>query len=390
MPKQKLTKRADGRLSKQIYLGRDENGKRIYKTVYGKTQKEVEQKKQEVLSQLSRGLDVSSQNNSFKEWSDRFIENKKATISYRSAIGIESLLKHFTPLYDMPVTKIRPHHIESILKKLAQRDNRPLSKKTLTDLRNVAYGVFQLCVKNRIIDFNPASIIDVPNGAGKTKREAITDEQIEWINNTPHNAQTAAMIMLYSGLRRGELIALTWSDVDLMNKTILVNKAVEFINNTPKVKPMTKTQAGMRLISIPDILVTYLKKINRTSVFVCSLNGNMMTEGSFRRMWESYMNVLNEKYGDFSTDILSKKKNGTLKSRLSPGGLPMKIEAFTPHQLRHTYASMLYKSGVDVLTAKDQLGHSDIKTTLNIYTHLDSIYKKRSMEQLNNFIEKSS
>lgn len=101
------------------------------------------------------------------------------------------------------------------------------------------------------------------------------------------------------------------------------------------------------------------------------------------------MSVLNEKYGDFSTDILAKRKNGKVKSRMAPGGLPIKIDTFTPHQLRHTYASMLYKSGIDVMTAKEQLGHSDITTTLNIYTHLDSEYKTRNMDKLNGYLSKA-
>ncbi len=194
------------------------------------------------------------------------------------------------------------------------------------------------------------------------------------------------MIMLYSGLRRGELVALTWNDIDFKNKTIRVNKAVEYINNTPIVKNMTKTQAGMRLISIPDVLVKYLMTVKRTSIIVC---GKMMTGGCFRRMWDSYMNTLNSIYGAFGNNKETQKKNGERKSRFAPGGLPIVIDTFTPHQLRHTYASMLYKAGIDVLTAKDQLGHSDIKTTLNIYTHLDSIYKTHSMNKLNDYITRT-
>lgn len=390
MPKQKLKKRSDGRLSRQIYLGKDETGKRNYKTIYGKTQKELQEKYEDVLLQIRKGLDLTSQSMQFEIFVKQYLENKRTNCSGKYFRSIKSTLKHLEPLYKAKISQIKPMHVQKILNDLATREDKPLARKTLADIRNCAYGIFQIAVNNRVIDFNPVTAVEIPKGKGKKKREAISDEQIAWINETPHNAQTAAMIMLYSGLRRGELLALTWNDIDFKEKTMRINKAVEFNSNAPTVKSMTKTEAGMRLISIPDVLISYLKSIPKKSPIVCTLNGEMFTEGSWRRVWESYMNVLNEKYGNFNSDLLAKCKNGKIKSRIAPGGLPVRIQTFTPHQLRHTYASMLYKSGIDVLTAKEQLGHSDIKTTLNIYTHLDSLYKKQSMSKLNDYIAKTS
>ena len=389
MAKNSLQKRTDGRYQKSVYIGKDANGKRLYKTVYGKTQKEIEKKAAELRSQLDKGLDLFSQRDTFALWTEKYLKSKEATVGARTLQGVRSSLKHLSPIYNLELAKIKPQHIEDILYDLADGE-KPLSKKTLIDIRNNAFGVFRLAIKNRVIDFNPASVVDVPRGAAREKREALTDEQIKWIHETEHNARTAAMIMLYAGLRRGELIALTWTDVDLKQGTIRINKAAEFINNKPHIKPMKKTKAGMRLISIPRILVDYLKAVERKSTVVCTLDGELMTEGAWRRMWESYMNLLNERYGNFGIDRSTLKKNGERKSRFAPGGLPTRIDTFTPHQLRHTYASMLYKAGVDVLTAKDQLGHSDIKTTLNIYTHLDSIYKLHSMSKLDDYLTKIS
>lgn len=389
MAKNSLQKRTDGRYQKSVYIGKDANGKRLYKTVYGKTQKEIEKKASELRSQLDKGLDLFSRRDTFALWAEKYLKSKEATVGARTLLCVRSSLKHLSPIYNLELAKIKPQHIEDILYDLAGGD-KPLSKKTLTDIRNNAFGVFRLAIKNRVIDFNPASVVDVPRGSAREKREALTDEQVRWIHETEHNAKTAAMIMLYAGLRRGELIALTWTDVDLKQGTIRINKAAEFINNKPRIKPMTKTKAGMRLISIPRILVDYLKAVERKSIVVCTLDGEPMTEGAWRRMWESYMNLLNERYGDFGIDRTTLKKNGERKSRFAPGGLPTRIDTFTPHQLRHTYASMLYKAGVDVLTAKDQLGHSDIKTTLNIYTHLDSIYKLHSMAKLDDYLTKIS
>ena len=104
-----------------------------------------------------------------------------------------------------------------------------------------------------------------------------------------------------------------------------------------------------------------------------------MSDTAWRRMWESYLFDLNLKYG-----------NAVVKrNKFDPRGNLMVIDRFTAHNLRHTYATMLYKAGVDVLTAKEQLGHADIKTTLNIYTHLDREYKRRTMDKLDQYLDAS-
>ena len=96
-------------------------------------------------------------------------------------------------------------------------------------------------------------------------------------------------------------------------------------------------------------------------MYVCvNAGGKMHTESSFKKMWQSYLLDLNVKYGYENNDV----------SKYDPKGLPMRIERITPHYLRHTYATLLYLQGVDLETAKQYLGHSDIQVTSNIYTDL--------------------
>ena len=101
-------------------------------------------------------------------------------------------------------------------------------------------------------------------------------------------------------------------------------------------------------------------------------------------MWESYLGELNRLHGDFSP-FHSKPK-----SKYDPKGTTFVIPRITPHWLRHTFCTLMYHAGVDILTAKSQMGHADIKTTLAIYTHLDSIYKRKSMSKLDAFLEDAS
>ncbi len=204
------------------------------------------------------------------------------------------------------------------------------------------------------------------------------------------------MIMMLSGLRRGELIPLTWADIDLEQRTIRVNKAIEMIGGHPKIKTTTKTESGMRTVNIPNLLADFLKdeqqkdrrdaaKNHKTAaLLVCpSVSGGMLSDTAWRRMWESYLVDLNFKYGNQMD-----KKGNVAKSKYNSNGIVLTIPNITAHWLRHTFATMLYLSGVDVLTAKDQLGHADIKTTLDIYTHLDKEYKNKNICKLDEYLSK--
>jgi integrase len=117
-------------------------------------------------------------------------------------------------------------------------------------------------------------------------------------------------------------------------------------------------------------------------MIVCpDTKGNMLSVTAYRRMWDSYMSELNFKFGDFSNIINFKKP----KSRFAPVKIPTVIPEFTAHWLRHTFITNMYFAGVDVLTAKEQAGHADIKTTMEIYTHLDKIYKKKQMNKMDEY-----
>ena len=137
------------------------------------------------------------------------------------------------------------------------------------------------------------------------------------------------------------------------------------------------------MITMPHILKNFLleeKQKKVVSLYVVpDAKGCMMSENSFRRMWQSYMTQLNFRYGDFSA-------YGSRTSVHDPKGVPMVIEGFTAHQLRHTYASILYMAGVDVVTAKELMGHADIQTTLEIYTHLSKTYKKKEVSKLDEYL----
>ncbi|HCW81018.1 MAG TPA: site-specific integrase [Ruminococcaceae bacterium] len=396
MPKKRNAKRKDGRIPVQVYLGKID-GKRKYKTVYGRTQKEANEKALEVKLQIKKGIDVTAEQDTFGQWAERWLKLKSGSVSASQYNSYKSAISHLNDsLRNVPLTKIRTCDIQEVIFRLAEyneNSKKPAARRTLLLVRSAVSQVFGLAINNRVIDYNPANAVKIPTDAPSEHRRALTEKEQQWIIDTPHRAQRAAMIMMYAGLRRGELIPLTWGDIDLHNGTISVNKSVEMIGAKARLKSTAKTPCSIRVIDIPQKLIDFLKKqkpanAKSTDLVCTAANGKMLTKTSWRTMWDSYLAVLNIKYGDFTCYCkATKQKWPTSVHR--PKKLPMMIPHFTAHWLRHTFATLLYMAGVDVLTAKEQLEHSDIKTTLGIYTHLDKKFKRRSMDKLNRYLNAS-
>jgi len=225
----------------------------------------------------------------------------------------------------------------------------------------------QLAIDNRVLEYNPVLATKLPKTKPPEKRRVLFEHEQHWITSFDHRARRAAMIMMYAGLRRGELIPLTWNDIDLKNGTIEVNKSVECVEGKFILQnDEAKTQSSLRKVKIPKRLIHFLRNEKRENLFVTvSARNTMHTESSWNNLWDSYLHDLNLQHGEFGP--FRKKKSGKdFKSKFDPEGVPFVIPRFTPHWMRHTFATLLYLAGVDVLTAMKQLGHSDIKTTRSL------------------------
>jgi len=371
MPRPKNKKRSDGRLQAKVYLGAP-NGKARYKYVYASTQKELDAKVLDIKVSLGKGLDVTANNDKFGFWRKQWLKLKQNTVSAQRYNSYSSISKMLAPLDTSTIIRLTVSDIQNII-----FDNAHLSPTTLQMLKSAAKQIFQLAIDSRIMDYNPADNVKIPKKTELPERRALTEEERQWIIDTPDFMQTAAMIMTFAGLRRGELLALLWTDIDLDNKTINVCKAAEVVHGRFITKNMTKTQAGMRTVYIPQLLADYLKTVDRkNNLYVCPApEGAIFYTKTWNRKWDSYIAKLNRKYGDFSGCIIKENEK-----------LPIVIPHFTAHWCRHTFITMLYLAGVDVLTAKEQAGHNDIRTTMSIYTHLDGQYKQKNMNKLDEFL----
>ena len=227
-----------------------------------------------------------------------------------------------------------------------------LAQKTIKNILLVFREMFDYAYVNYGVQNNPALHIRSPKGKGKREREFPSESDIDIVNENVDKPFGLMMYMaLYTGLRRGELCALTWKDIDFDQKIIKVNKSIYWTDDhVPHVKS-PKTASGEREVPLMDSLADLLlplKKRPQDRVF---------------------------------GDLKSYQVDKGIRKYMEETGLGV-----TLHGLRHGFASILYKNNVDIKTAAYVLGHAQSSTTLEIYTHLMEQDKLRSVRNALNAI----
>lgn len=380
MAKKRNTQRSDGRYAVSVFVG-TVDGKRKYKYVYGKTQKEANQKAEELRISMKKGVDISVAGDTFDEWAKYWLIGKRQDTSptqynllnSRARIWVEALS-------GIPMNQIKFFQLQSILFTIVNKNpytGKPMTRKTAKEYIQVVRSIFEFAIDNRAVEFNPTRKLRPPQDTIESKtRRALTETERRWVMEFDHRAKPSAMLMMLSGLRRGEATALQWSDISFENKTISVSKSYNF--KTKEMKPPKNGKA--RTVFVPQVLIDYLKTLPRDSVYVLTTRkGTMMTEDAWKRLYQSYMNDLNLHYG-----LHDKIK------KYAPEQKPMVITPFTPHELRHTFCTILFESGIDVLTAQKLMGHSDPKITMDIYTHLSEQHEEIQLDKLDSFLNNAS
>lgn len=228
--------------------------------------------------------------------------------------------------------------------------------------------------KQGYIQKNWCKLITLPKLDSKKEVEILTREQqadfINAINGTKH--EVMLLFAISTGVRLGELLALKWSDIDFEAKTVTINRSIQRYKNPTtgryEIKEQTpKTLSSIRTIPIPDTIIYKLKQHKKKQ------NKHILYVG------EAYHNN-NYIFCNPTGDPLDEKTPGrNLDSILSK----LNIKHIKFHALRHTYITRLFELGVPAKTISELAGHSDIQTTMNIYTHIDDKSKVEAVKKLN-------
>ncbi|WP_270743798.1 tyrosine-type recombinase/integrase [Streptococcus infantarius] len=367
----------------QIYLGTDcMTGKQVYTTISAPTKKELKQKREFKINEFkengyTRHKSVSV--NNYRELSELWLKNHKLEVKPQTYSQTVSELKtHLLPVFgDIRVEKITLPMVQVFVNKIANNPN--LGSVSLKIILSINKRILKYAVNLQLITVNPADNIIVPknkkNISQKKELKYFEANQLkqfkDYLDKLPNTFRnyyhkTLYDTLLATGLRIGEAVALEWSDIDLDNGYIDVNKTIVWSRmetNSPK------SMAGYRKIPIDrnTVLMLRLYKARQHQCFIEHGYGGKMAEHVFSNGLHAYP----------SREGLQK----TLTKHLKLAGLPY----LTLHAFRHTHASLLLNAGISYKELQQRLGHSTLAMTMDTYSHLFDDTEKEAV----NFFEKA-
>lgn len=360
--------RKDGLIQVSLQIGRKPDGKPDRRYFYGKTRAEAEQKRDAFKASLSRGISIE-QSMTVEEWLNTF----KAT--YREGVNKAYIANDNVPynrlaaaIGKMRIADVREAHLQSALNQTAG-----MSSSTVTKYLSVIKRVFRKARKNRLVAEDPSEDLARPPSV-KGSHRALERWEVDLILEHWHDYGVRAglwvLLMLLCGLRRGEVIALHWESINLADKTLKVCETAVVIGNKTTIEQRAKTDAGLRILPICQMLYDALLTVpqeERHGLVCLSARGTLLTESAFLRGFESFTRAM-ERIANGEPPMQQGRR--TDKETQSSESENRVRVSFLPHDLRHSFATALYDAGVPVKAAQYFLGHSDLKITLELYTHL--------------------
>ena len=368
--KKRKGERPDGLIQVSLQVGFRADGKPDRKYFYGHSRAEAERKRDEFKQRMGSSF---SPNITVREWVEVFKD------TYREGVDDAYLDQDNVP-YNRLVSAlgwkrmadVRESDLQSALNAVSG-----MSYSTVDKYVQCLRRVFLRAQKNKIISDNPAADLIVPPSVKGTHR-ALDRWEVELILDNWDNPNTCAgvwvLLMMLCGLRRGEMMALDWSSVDLSSRTLTIRQVAVIDGNQAHVVDRAKTDAGIRTLPICQALFDALRSVpeERRHGPVCrSAKGLPLSETAVRRGLQQFCAVLtrirNGESPGKPVRLSKAAKAAQDEHRASPDYVWF---SFRAHDLRHTFATALYDAGVDVKAAQYFLGHADIRMTMDLYTHL--------------------
>lgn len=414
-----------------VSTGRDIYGKKLRETATftpdpgltpKKRQKAVEEFARDFESKVLNGLAMDGRKVTLKEFTDRWLEEyasqklQPGTVEkYR-----DELDKILPVLGHLKLTELKPHNLNAFFVSLtrdgARKDGKPggYSRGSIAKTSNVLSSVLRTATEWEIIEKNPLDKVRIQGEAAADKLKFFTPEQAatflayieqpytvktkghkrtddtgkdytvgdyERTKEIPEQLRVLFNLAIYAGLRKGELLALEWSDIDFQNDTVSITKAVSVVGGQ-QITKAPKTKNSRRTVTIPHFLTQRLRALRADRLKYRLSLGDYWQGGDWVFIQDNGKQMsYSTPYSAFQ-DTIARYNSG----RPATAQLP----AIPFHGLRHTSATLLIASKQDVRTVSSRLGHAQASTTMNIYAHQLQESDRKAANALENMLVKQA
>lgn len=361
----------------KAYLGIDPvTGKKKYTTKRGfKSPQEAKKAYNRLMVQVEENDVVTNSQRLFSELADEWFEQYKNTVRESTYVAQKlAYKKHILPLFgnlkisriSIPYCQKQVNHWYSYYKKYS-------------NLIGLTSSVFKYALSLRLIRSNPMDAVIRPKRKKRIDEERYSapyyekEELLEFLEiakNYPDPIYPIFRILAFTGLRKGELLALRWKDIDFEKSTLSVKQTLATCDKWEIKFQVPKTEKSLRTISIDSETLQVIKRWQLKQKEYFLKMGIKPTKDGEQLLFVSEENKpLYLDYVNHNLKIIINENN---------------LKRITPHGFRHTHCSLLFESGASLKEVQVRLGHTDIKTTMDIYTH---VTKKQTEETANRFAD---
>lgn len=374
-----IRQRKDGSWEGRYTVGRDPGtGKQIQKSVYGSTQKEVRQRLQQITSSIDDGIYTEPSKMSVGKWLEVWHAEylggvKQATVAHYKS-HIETNLK--PNIGAVKLSALKPHHVQALYNKLLRSETNPkgLSAKTIKNLHGVLHKAMKQAVMLGYIKVNPTDACVLPR-VEKKEVSFIEEDGVKALLKAieGHRFEKVYKVDLFTGMRQGEILGLTWDCVDFDTGILTVNKQLQ------------KEHVKGGQYSLVSCKTDRVRRIKPASFIMDTLRQQRAKQNEDRlRAGGAWCNDWNLVFtNEIGGHLCAPTVYNHFKKIVEQIGLP----SVRFHDMRHTYAVISLQNGDDIKTVQANVGHATAAFTLDVYGHVSQKMQQDSADRMQGYFD---